>query len=383
MAETNRIRNEMNQLTYFARMCVLATALVGAGAGRLASAERDAMSEWVQSLGGSLTRNAAGDVVGIDLQQAWVTDVDLRRVATLPSLEEINLAYTKVTDLGLEELIPLQNVKVLNLYYAEYVSDLGIAHLKHWKNLEYLNVRGTKVTSSLFEHIAKMSRLRFLDVAHSRVNDDFFELLANLEQLEHLSFGGNKMSGAALPMLKLLPSLRELRVGGGQRTDSGLWSVAVTDFNVDEIAQLEQLEVLDLREAPLTDRGVTKLNQLRNLQSLDLCSTRVSAKGIAALSQLPQLRQLKLWQAKGIDDTAVPHFLAMPQLEVLEIPETNVTAGGLFELSKSKTLNHLFVGDLGVSEEQVAELRAAMPGCLISWWKKPDIQYRERSRRRE
>ena len=93
----------------------------------------------------------------------------------LPQLESINLAYTKITDLGLEHLAPLENVKVLDLYYAEYVTDLGIAHLKHWKNLEYLNVRGTKVTSSLFEHVSKMTKLRFLDVGHSRVNDDLFE----------------------------------------------------------------------------------------------------------------------------------------------------------------------------------------------------------------
>ena len=89
------------------------------------------------------------------------------------SLEERESTARKV-------LAPLKNVKVLDLYYAEAVTDLGIAHLKHWRNLEYLNVRGTKVTSSLFEHIAKMSRLTFLDVGHSRVNDDLFEMLDEL-----------------------------------------------------------------------------------------------------------------------------------------------------------------------------------------------------------
>ena len=83
-----------------------------------------------------------------------------------------------------------------------------------------------------------MTKLRFLDVGHSRVNDDLFELLESLDHLEHLAFGGNKMSGAALPSLKSLPALRELSVSGQQRTDSGLWSVSVTDFNIGHIAQL-------------------------------------------------------------------------------------------------------------------------------------------------
>ena len=142
--------------------------------------------------------------IGVDLSNAWVTDADLAKLARLPQLESINLAYTKITDQGLEHLAPLENVKVLDLYYAESVTDLGIAHLKHWKNLEHLNVRGTKVTSTLFEHIASMTKLRFLDVGHSRVNDDLFELLESLDHLEHLSFGGNKMSGAALPLAEVV-----------------------------------------------------------------------------------------------------------------------------------------------------------------------------------
>src|SRR5437763_1900605 len=156
------------------------------------AAEKDPAAA-VEALGGRLTRNAAGEVVGVDLSNAWLTDVDLARLAALPRLESISLAYTKVTDLGLEQLAPLRRVKVLDLYYAEYVTDLGVAHLKGWADLEHLNLRGTKVTSSVFEHVAKMTKLRSLDVGHSRVNDDLFELLDGLDHLERLSFGGNKM----------------------------------------------------------------------------------------------------------------------------------------------------------------------------------------------
>src|SRR5438552_2449333 len=145
----------------------------------IAAAENDLLAE-LDSLGARYSHNAAGEIIGVDLSNAWMTDADLEKLARLPQLERINLAYTKITDLGLEHLAPLQNVKVLDLYYAEFVTDLGIAHLKHWRNLEHLNVRGTKVTSSLFEQIAKMSRLKFLDVGHSRVNDDLFELLDEL-----------------------------------------------------------------------------------------------------------------------------------------------------------------------------------------------------------
>ena len=125
--------------------------------------------------------------------------------------------------------------------------------------------------------------IRSLDVGHSRVNDDLFEMLASLEHLESLFFGGNKMSGAALPILKTFPALKELSVSGQQRTDSGLWSVSVTDFNIGHIAQIGGLEVLDLNGTSVTDRGVAELARLTNLRELDLGGTRVTGKGIAAL----------------------------------------------------------------------------------------------------
>lgn len=340
-------------------------------------------SHAADELGGRVMRNSAGEIVGVDLSDTWLTDADLEKVARLPTLETINLAYTKITDEGLERLEPLKNVKVLDLYYAEAVTDLGIAHLKHWRNLEYLNVRGTKVTSSLFEHIAKMSRLKFLDVGCSRVNDDLFELLDELPRLEHLSFGGNKMSGSALPLLKALPALKELSVAGQQRTDSGLWSVAVTDFNVRHIAALSQLEVLDLGETNLTDRGASELAGLKNLHTLDLHGTRVASKGLAALADLPKLQHLKLWKAKGVNDEAIAVFLKMQQLEALEIPETSVTFAGLKELAEKadSRLKHLFLGGLDLTAEQVSTLRQAMPNCQISWWQKPAIEYPETGRR--
>jgi hypothetical protein len=355
-------------------LCVLSITQVGAAADDAGSA--------LGTLGARLSKNPAGEVIAVDLSNAWLTDADMELLAKQPKLESINLAYTKVTDLGLEHLAPLKNVKVLDLYYAEAVTDLGIAHLKHWRNLEYLNVRGTKVTSSLFEHVSNMSQLRFLDVGHSRVNDDLFEVLDSLPRLEHLAFGGNKMSGTALPLLKSLPALKSLSVSGQQRTDSGLWSVSVTDFSIPHIAAISKLEVLDLGETTITDRGLAELARLKHLHTLDLRGTRITSKGLAALASLPELRHLKLWKARSIDDAAIPVFLQMPHLASLELPETGVTAAGLSQLSAHSGLKHLFLGGLSLSEAELAALRTAMPHCHISWWAKPEIEYPDMGRRR-
>lgn len=328
---------------------------------------------WIADLGGTYTRNESAAVTKVSLRNTWVTDGDLTRLTRLPELEVIDLAYTKITDLGLEELIPLSHVRILNLRYAEYVTDLGVAHLKHWKQLERLDLRGTKVTSSVFDHAAGLEQLRFLDVAHSRVNDDFFERLAQLDHLEEFSFGGNKMSGAALPLLKLMPALRKLDVSGEQRTDSGLWSIAVSDFNIDHIAALTGLEALNLEGTKISDRGLAKLASLKNLRELNLSRTRTTSRGMQVLTDLP-LRHLKLWQAQGINDDAVSAFNQLGQLEILEVPETKMSLEGLQGLTND-SIKQLFIGGLPATDGELSELKAALPNCSISWWKAIKVEY--------
>ncbi len=337
--------------------------------------------EWIADLGGSVSRNSSGQVIGVDLQNAWITDADLKQLRDFPALEQIDLSYTKISDAGLEQIVDLPNVKVLNLYYAEYVTDVGVAHVENWKHLEYLNVRGTKVTSTVFEHVAGMTALRFLDVGYSRVSDELFESLSELEHLEHFAFGGNKMSGESLPLLKLLPALTELDVAGQQRTDSGLWSLALTDFNVEAIADLEQLKSLNVSQTSLTDRGIAQLAHLRELEELDLSGTSVTAAGLDAIADLPALWHLRLWQAEGIDDAAVEHLLRMENLVVLELQETAITDAGLMRLADKSNLEQLCIGGTAVSEAQVQAVQKALPECLVSWWQKPEITYPQRSRR--
>jgi hypothetical protein len=109
---------------------------------------------------------------------------------------------------------------------------------------------------------------------------------------------------------------------------------------------------------------------MRNLNTLDLRHTAVTGKGIAALAALPNLRRLKLWQAEGIDDTAIPQLLKLERLEVLEIPETRISGEGLAQLQGMKQLKKLYVGGTSVTQEQVEAFRKASPHCEVAWWEK-------------
>lgn len=330
-----------------------------------------AVERRIESLEGRVERDERGRIVGVDLASKWVTDDDLALLGELDQLSRLRLDYTWISDLGMKHLTLLPKVRELSLSYCDYLTDGAVAAIKDWKELEVLDLEGTDVTSRSFEHIAGMTRLRVLRVGHSRVEDEGFENLAPLERLEELSIGGNKMSGRALPLLKLLPALRRLDLGGRQRTDSGLWSLALSDFNLDALAELTELESLDLRELPIGDAGVARLAALVNLRELNLSGTAVGAEGLTALAELPNLETLHLWRAEAVDDRAAEALAAFDGLETLDLAETPITAAGLRRLAALGSLRRLYLGGSEVDEAAAARFRESQREVFVSWHEPP------------
>lgn len=347
----------------------------------VAAVTSDDLASWIQDTGGWIQKDKAGTIVEVDLTSTWVTDADLTRIGTLKQLRRLNLSHTKISDLGLEHLRDLENVTYLNCHYCEFISDGGIAYLKRWVNLEYLNLRGTEVTSRVFEHIANMKKLKILDVGFSRVNDDGFDALASLEKLEELHIGGDKMTGLALPLLRLLPSLKHLDVNGSQRTDSGRWGLNLSDLNAGSLSALPQLEVLNIGGASVTDVGMKAVEPLVNLHTIDLSRMDLTAQGIEPLTKLPKLRRVNLWQTVRIDDKAAPILARMPSLEVLNLSDTVVTDLTLDQLQALKQLKTLIVAGTKVTTERVEKFRKARPDCRIIWAPKyKEVQSEEDTR---
>ncbi len=116
-------------------------------------------AQWIEDAGGTVIRDAAGRITGVDLRASWVTDTDLRKLLQLPNLSSLDLSLTRITDQGMQELKALPGIVDLNLYFAEYVTDEGLAAIKNWKKLKRLNVHGTKISDTTLDHIAGITTL--------------------------------------------------------------------------------------------------------------------------------------------------------------------------------------------------------------------------------
>jgi len=135
----------------------------------------------------SFARQAAavrrGESKRIRVTQATVGDAQLRELAGLENLEQVNLRRGRFTDEGLQVLSTLPNLTHLRFHSPE-VTDAGMAHIRKMEKLRALHVIDTPITDRGLEHLYGMSWLEsfYLDGGNCTA-DGLAELLENLPEL--------------------------------------------------------------------------------------------------------------------------------------------------------------------------------------------------------
>lgn len=294
-------------------------------------------TQWIEDLGGRVTRDTRNRVTGVSLRGTWVGDADLRHLSELPDLTTLDLALTHITDQGMLELKSLPGIADLNLYYAEYVTDEGVAAIKDWKKLKRLNLHGTKVSDTALEHVAGIAALESLNVGSTLMTDVGLERLTVLPNLKELTMGGNELGDAGLQALRQMPGLTYLDLSGRQGTDKNVWTIAMSEVGLEAVLTLKQLRELRFSCVSI---GVgiegTKLGEVSVLI--------VTPKWLEQMKQLPKLERLKLQGCDRINDDAVNALIAMPALREVDLQGTSVTERGAAKLRAAKPGTVVYVG---------------------------------------
>ncbi len=82
----------------------------------------------------------------LDIRNVPITDQGMAHLACLTALEGLYLRDTKVTDKGMVHLKPLVKLKRLSLRRSQ-ISVAGMTHLTDLKELIYVEIGGTQLTS--------------------------------------------------------------------------------------------------------------------------------------------------------------------------------------------------------------------------------------------
>jgi len=304
-------------------------------------------TQWVNDLGGSVVRDARGRVTGVSLRGTWVEDSDLRRLSEMPELTSLDLSLTHITDQGMQELKNLPGVEDLSLYYAEYVTDEGLAAIQGWKNLKRLNLHGSRAGDTALEHISGIVSLESLNVGSTLMTDVGLERLTRLPNLRELTMGGNELGDAGLQALRQMPGLTYLDLSGRQGTDKNVWTIAMTDAGLDAVLTLKNLRDLRLG-CPSIGVGI------EGARFTEVTVMTVTPKWLEQMKSLAKLQRLALQGCKRIDDDAVRALIAMPALREADLKGTSVT------------------------EKGVAAFQAARPGAVVYFgpWDAKSANYR-------
>lgn len=294
-------------------------------------------TRWIDDLGGSVQRDAHGQVTGVSLRGTWASDADLRRLNELADLTYLDLSLTHITDQGMQEIKNLRGVTDLNLYFAEYVTDEGVAAIKDWKKLKRLNLHGTKAGDSALEHIAGITSLESLNVGSTLMTDVGLERLSLLTNLTELTMGGNELGDAGLQALRQMPTLTYLDLSGRQGNDKNVWTIAMSDVGLQPVLTLKNLR--ELRFA-CTSTAVG----IEGAKFGEVSTLSVTQKWLEQMKALPKLEKLKLQGCSRINDDSIGTMIAMPALREVDLKGTAVTEAGAGKLRAAKPGTVVYVG---------------------------------------
>jgi hypothetical protein len=108
----------------------------------------------------------------------------------------------------------------------------------------------------------------------------------------------------------------------------------VTDAALKDLADLKQLEILDLRNASVSDAGLKELGELTQLRELYLIGDAITDAGLKQIAAHKKLEKLYLVGAQ-VTDAGLKNLANLKELHELNVSDTLVTAAGERELQKA------------------------------------------------
>ena len=130
---------------------------------------------------------------------------------------------------------------------------------------------------------------------------------------------------------------------------------------------LHDVVAVNLDSPAVTDATLKELRNLPALRRVFLFEASISNRGLDILKTLPKIRKLSICSCPGIDDDALARLAGLGQVEHLDLQALSVTDAGLRHLKGNVGLRRISLDRLAVTEEGVAELRTALPNCVIDY----------------
>jgi internalin A len=272
-------------------------------------------------------------------------------------LRHLRLNAASIDLSQLEELPHLKSLDLSQMHYC--VTDATLPHLKNLKELEWLDLSGTKLTDDGLVHLRQLTRLRALSLYRVQLSGKGLSHLGALPDLESLylfsvPLDKKRTCDADIAGIEKLTQLKRLCF-----LDFG-----VTDRGLVHLSGLTNLQRLCIGGGRMSYRGLTHLRRLTNLQMLDIAGMKPVDKGLA---HLRGMKKLEVLLTSGMDTPSGPasltgeglkHLQALPKLRCLDLPwHDKITDAGLANVAELSELQYLGLHDVPLTDIGLYHLR--------------------------
>ena len=304
---------------------------------------------------------------GLYFKNNRVTNDGLHHLAKLTSLEELSLGGDRINDAGLAHLSKMPNLRylmlwgnftdaglahlknvaflqILHLGSLERITNAGLAHLSELPNLENLCLYWADgITDDGVAQLKKMGSLRKLDIKKSQVTDKGLAHLSQIKSLEYLDLPDKGITDQGLSHLANLKGLKHLVITRSYYADPKMDKGYYTDKGLEQLAKLQFLEELSLGSRRITDAGISQIVKLTNLKELTLFGcTEVTNEALAKIGTLKHLERLTINTCPKVTVAGISYLNAIPGLVELDAQGMEQD-NSILDISKLTKLEKLFL----------------------------------------
>lgn len=221
----------------------------------------------------------------LSLLRTRIDDEGLNAVCEVAlNLEEIEIQSELISDSSMPALCGLPKLQSLLFQGVPRVTDVGIAHVAHAKELRELYLTDTQLTNTGVESFKRLQHVWSLTLDGTRITDSGVAGLAAMPNVHLLCLNRTSIEGWGLAELP-----------NAERFDVYLEGCPLTDYGVCKfVATHDRLRRLSLNETPVTDGCLLGLAGLPSIEDLRLNGTAVTDDGIRSFLGHPSLSAIYL-----------------------------------------------------------------------------------------
>lgn len=282
-----------------------------------------------------------------------ISDRGLALLNKNKNLEYLDLAGSRISNDGLKVLKSMTSLRQLSLRGTN-VNDSGLAHIEGLENLSSLALARTNVTDRGLPHLRKLKKLKWLELSFALVDDGVSSLvnLPEVQLAEDWRLGPvvawGSLSDKGLASARYLKSIRsiDLNTYQSKATDEGLRYIG-------EMTGLQNLRLESYRGGNFSDQGIAYLQNLVNLETLSLRGQQISDAALKSLSRMTKLKSLCLART-AIRGTGLAQLKGLTKLRELDLSDTKIDSSALpslefFPYLEELSLSHAQIDSLGLA----------------------------------